>query len=173
MIHILKIVFCNRGRCRGVVKSPSFRQLRIFFQVLHIVCGILLCLGMTAQAADSPIFIAMEAVCEYIFCIQHSRGRHLTASAIAQGTAKLVFGVWEIAEREYYKGIRVFAQSSELGPPPPPTQASVAPLQDQVVGATLACEGVALGWGGGANSDEWTVTLLLYIVFTPLTVNSF
>ena len=48
--------------CEVALLSP----IADFFQVLYVVCGILLCLGVTAQAADSPIFIAMEAVCEYI-----------------------------------------------------------------------------------------------------------
>ncbi len=71
--------------------------------------------------------------------------------------------VGNIVKGLYYvestRGVSV--QSSELGPPHPPPQASVAPLRTQVWG------GDTLAFGEGVpdtNSDDWTETLELYMV---------
>ncbi len=55
---------------------------------------------------------------------------------------------------------RVSVPSSELGPPTNlPQQASVSPSLDPKGGATLACG------PGGPNSDDWTESLALCILF--------
>ncbi len=59
---------------------------------------------------------------------------------------------------------RVFVQSSDLSPPPLPLppQASVSPPRAQVGGGgdTFACGGRS----GVTQSDEWSVTLVLYSI---------
>ncbi len=76
---------------------------------------------------------------------------------------KGIFQLYHRGQRVYVQSARPSIQSSELGPPPPLLQESVAPPFGSKGGGRHihSEEGV-----GGTNSDDWAYTLVFYSWYT-------